>query len=1505
MEPQIRYCTSFDGVRIAYIAVGQGAPQIYVPSWCFNIELTWRELDFRPILEAMCRERLLVMLERRGIGCSQRDVDDMSMEAQLRDIDAVADHLQIERFDLHGAVDGAPVCVAYAARHPERVSRVVLWAPYPDGAMVISRDALNSLKGLVRNNWSLARRAMADMVFPTGPTGPQRWFSDMLRQSVSQETATDGLEFQNTVDVSALLPQVKAPVLILHRRDCSGVPIEAGRACAALIPNVRFVTLEGDILHPFFGDTSYVKTVNQFLEEDEGGRRTTDLLDLHDAAPERQPEGLEGKTVSHYKILEKLGEGGMGVVYKAEDTILHRPVALKFLSQDLTREHETRERFLREARAAAALDHPNICTVHEIVEDKDQTFIAMAHIDGQSLNEKIEAGPLEIEEAVGLAIQIAEALEDAHEKGIVHRDIKTANIMTTKRGHVRIMDFGLAKLSGQTRLTKTATIMGTVSYMSPEQARGETDIDHRTDIWSLGVVLYEMLVGRLPFDAPSDAALLHKIIYEPEEPIRSYRQDLPASLEQGIAKMLQKDPQNRYEDMEALIADLSAIRAGAAPQIFIKERDVPSIVVLPFADMSPQKDQEYFCDGIAEELINVLTQLKGLRVIARTSAFSFKGHDIDVRDIGKKLNVGAVLEGSVRKAGNQLRVTAQLVDVAGGHHLWSEKYDRSMEDIFAIQDEISETIVDRLRPRLLKEEKARLALSKAVHLEAYNLYLRGRYFWNKRTGQSMAKALEYFEKAIERDPEYALAYVGLADYYLLLPVHRNATPKLAYPKAKEAALKALELDDTSAEAHASLGHVQNSYYWDWEESEKEYERAIELNPGYATAHQWYASHLSRMGRAEKAAEEFGKALELDPLSPAINHDFAVFSLAPSGQYDQAIDTLEKVIELEPGFGASHFSLGHLYLVKGMYKDALREFKKLREMSSDRETMAHAGIASTLTFMGKQDEARNILNNMIERSQEDYVSPVSLATISICLGDTDQGFRWLEKAYDEHDPFLIFLRIYPFLDLLNLRSDPRYKELLIKMGLEKPDTTVPIIEPSPSIVVLPFANLSADPEQEYFCDGLAEELINALTQLKDLHVVARTSAFSFKGKEKDVRDIGRTLNVNSVLEGSVRKAGNRLRVTAQLVNVDDGYHLWSERYDREMEDIFAIQDDITLAIVDKLKPQLLGEEKAKLVKRQTVDLEAHNLCLKGKYFLNKMTEEGLKKAVDYFEQAVNKDPNCASAYAGLAGAYRILVYFGVFHPKDYYPKSREQALKALSIDETRIGAHIALGFVQANYDWDWEGAMSTFKQALNLNPGNATAHFGYGITLCFVSRTNEAIVEWERAIELDPISLYINVESASFLSSAKRPDRAIEILQKIIEIEPLSPRAHFALGNVYLQKAMYEEAMAELETAKELSGKIGPQDTMIAVVQALTGNPEETRRFLQKQLERWGKEYFTPIAIAILYFVLGEIDEGFKWVEKAYEEHDHYLPQIRVGPLFDGIRSDPRYLAILKKINLEP
>ncbi|HVO76366.1 MAG TPA: protein kinase, partial [Candidatus Bathyarchaeia archaeon] len=639
---------------------------------------------------------------------------------------------------------------------------------------------------------------------------------------------------------------------------------------------------------------------------------------------------MVGKMISHYRILEKLGEGGMGVVYKAEDTKLGRLVAIKMLSRQLGGDEEARKRFLQEARTASALDHPNICTIHEIDETKDGAlFMVMAFCEGRTVKEQLDAGPIDVARAVDIAVGVASGLERAHEKGIIHRDIKPANVMVTSEGQAKIMDFGIAKLVGGAGITRTGAPLGTVAYMSPEQANGGA-VDHRSDIWSLGVLLYEMLAGRRPFGGEYEQAAIYSILNVEPSPPSTVRREVPPELDRVVLKAMAKAPDERYrtagEMRAALETCANKLMAGSARVDAVNQRGLPSIAVLPFRDMSPARDQDYFCEGIAEELINGLAQIAGLRVAARTSAFQFKDKDLDVRKVGRDLGVESVLEGSVRKAGARLRVTAQLINVADGYHLWSEKYDREQGDIFAIQDEISLAIVEKLKGQLLREDRSRLERRYTANEEAYNLYLRGRYIYNRRYQGGMSRAIELFQQAIGKDPHYALPYVGIADCYGQFAHWGSLDPRIAYPKAKEAVERALAIDERLAEAHVSLGWIKEYYDWDFAAAEEEFRKALALNPNNVVAHYWLAVFLAALGRAEEAMREAREALTLDPISPLTSFHMGVV-LFFARRYDEAVEQFQKVLEMDAGFSIAQFLLSASLGSLGRWNEAIAAIKK--------------------------------------------------------------------------------------------------------------------------------------------------------------------------------------------------------------------------------------------------------------------------------------------------------------------------------------------------------------------------------------------------------------------------------------------------------------------------------------------------------------------------------------------------------------------------------------------------
>ncbi len=735
-----------------------------------------------------------------------------------------------------------------------------------------------------------------------------------------------------------------------------------------------------------------------------------------------------GRVASHYEILAKLGEGGMGVVWRARDTRLGRQVALKMLPAGAAATPHQRERFLREARAASALNHPNIITIYEIFEFEGGDAIAMELVAGRDLRSILEAGRLPAPEARQYAIQMAGALARAHAEGIVHRDLKPANVMVSVEGGVKILDFGLAKLvAGNTEDTRTAapteagTLLGTVAYMSPEQAEGKP-VDARSDIFSFGALLYEMLSGRRAFAGGSGVAILTTVLRDQPPPLSQLVPGLPAELEKIVARCLRKDRAERYQNMADVRSALED--SDRAPQATV-DQQAPSIAVLPFANLSPDKENEYFSDGLAEEIVNALAQLEGLHVMARASAFAFRDKEPDVRKIGEALNVRAILQGSVRKAGNRIRVTAQLINVADGYHLWSERYDREMTDVFAIQDEISQAIVERLKVRLAVPGRP-AAKRHTANLEAYNWYLKGRYYLYQYRPEMMRKSRECFEQAISGDASYALAHAGLADTHLLSAWFGWAPPKQAMPQAGSLARRALELEEGLAEAHASLGGVLALYEWDWAEAEREFERALALNPASGLSRYYFACTVLRsQGRLAEAIAELEKALESDPLSALYRADLAYLWYL-SRQFDRALAEGSKALEISPDYWLAHLVSGWAQARQDLLEPAIAACARARALNPE-AAVAVAALGYVYALAGRRSEAEGIITELKESSRRRYLPPYLVALVSVGLGEADAALEWLEWAVEERDPTVTMLRTE--LAFETLRADPRCRALL--------------------------------------------------------------------------------------------------------------------------------------------------------------------------------------------------------------------------------------------------------------------------------------------------------------------------------------------------------------------------------------------------------------------------------------------------------------------------------------------
>ena len=801
---------------------------------------------------------------------------------------------------------------------------------------------------------------------------------------------------------------------------------------------------------------------------------------------------LADQHLAHYKILTQLGAGGMGEVYLAQDTTLDRKVAIKVLPEQLAADDQARRRLLREARAAATLDHPNICSIYEVGESSGRSFIVMQYVDGETLDARMRKKPLALSQILPIAEQVADALAEAHAQGIIHRDIKPANIMVSTRDQPKVMDFGLAKslpralgneAETQSMLTDPGTVLGTLPYMSPEQVRGE-DLDLRTDLFSFGTMLYEMVSGRQPFVVAggSAAATASAILTHEPLPLVRFAPDVPDELQRIVRKCLAKAREQRYHSARDLQIDLQNIRrqhessqlqksippanvsqpdelvvqtkprvtshsrrlvvasialvallAAALAYFLVFQRGrsvaaptIQSLAVLPLSNLSGDSTQEYFADGMTEALTTELARLGALRVISRTSAMQYKGAHKSIPEIAGELNVDGIVEGSVVRSGDRVKIDVKLIRAGVDQSLWAQTYIRDLTDILVLQSDVARDIAKQVQIQLSAATAARLATATKVNAAAHDDYLRGRFYWSKGEREDLDTARKYFEQALQKDPNYAPAFAGLADYYSVLPFYTNARPDDVFPKAKENVAKALELDSSLAEAHGTRAYILTYYDWDWETAEREFQQALALNPNDATMRHRYSRYLSSVGRVPEALAELERARLLDPTDLVIKANLGVIYYF-ARQYEQAITELQKVIRDHPDFSTAHWGLGLAFEQSGKYDQALPEFEKAAQR---RGTNSLASLAHLYGLTGRQKEARDILSELKTRAQQEDVSDYQLALVYIGLGETDAAMESLEQAYRERATLMGYLKMDPRLD--PLRNNPRFQELLRNM-----------------------------------------------------------------------------------------------------------------------------------------------------------------------------------------------------------------------------------------------------------------------------------------------------------------------------------------------------------------------------------------------------------------------------------------------------------------------------------------
>jgi len=1254
------------------------------------------------------------------------------------------------------------------------------------------------------------------------------------------------------------------------------------------------------------------------------------LLQAVAAAPEpRDAEPaplLPGTVVGRFEILRELGRGGFGVVYEARDRELGRQVALKFVRPGQAEMEEGK--VAREAEAIARLAHPNLITLYDVGRTDHGPYLVFELLRGKTLQERIDDGPMPLQEAVHIATEVARGLAHAHAEGVVHRDLKPSNVFVTAKGQVKILDFGMAHAFGRRRLSG-----GTPAYMAPEQWEDAPE-DERTDVFALGVMLYRMLSGEYPF--PEGKGKWSA------EPTTVRKLDVPGAPELAdlVEKMLDRTPTRRPRDGAAVLAALTPIEdalrmkpADGAPPSHARRRTPtlgerlsgksrrgllglaavglvavlaaggwslwklgpgkqavpwpegqPSIAVLPFADMSPGKDQEYLSDGMADEIISALSQVKGLKVSGRTSSFSFKGKNVKLADVGRELAVGSVLEGGVRTDGTRIRVTATVVNASDGFHVWSQTWERDLRDILSVENEIAREVVAALKVRLLGGGIPAVPEPQPTTAEAHLHLLRGRDAFRRGSSEDITRSVAEYGLAVKADPTLSTAWAGLAQVLEFSGEGADQASVLATKrKALDAANKAVATGPSNPEGYRVRAFIRGLLRHEWAEAWADIEKAISLGDKSGDVHYERSRLLALFGRLPEALAEAERAVEIDPLNTYVLMGSGLIATG-MGDFEASRRTWERILQIAPDhFGASAF-LSQALIVAGRPQEALSEAARSRGVDPWRLQV----IALAEHALGHPQASQRAFDELLARHAHNM--PFQIAEVCGWRGHADCAFQFLHQAADYLDGGLTFLTYSPF--LAGIRGDPRWAAFLRKLNLPvgggMPEARQADGASPPSIAVLPFADMSPKHDQEYFADGVAEEIRNALAHLEGLKVIGRTSSFSFRGKTDDLKTIGQKLGVANVLEGGLRRDGNDIRITAQLIRVADGAHLWSESYDRKATAILKVQEEIAGAVTKALRLRLLPTDRSA---PRSLDPDAYASYLLGRQLLSRMTHEELPRAIASFEKAVAVEPTFAEAWAGLSHA---------LDERSGWQSSLEGILrdKRKALDAGNRAVELAPG-VGAGYaaraqlvdirGWDWQGSIADARRAVELAPGDVQARIVLGGLLSGTGN-GAAVRELRRATELDPLSTLAWSQLGLAANLAGDRELGAAAHARAREINPRNDwRNLVAKGSKEWAEAVLREP-------------VGPLDTLIrtdrVVAFRFLGREAEARAAMEELIACCS---FTGAwQIAYTYENAGDRDKAFEWLERARVYMDGGIRNLKLSPRYKG---DPRTAAILKKMNL--
>jgi TolB-like protein/Tfp pilus assembly protein PilF len=925
-----------------------------------------------------------------------------------------------------------------------------------------------------------------------------------------------------------------------------------------------------------------------------------------------------------------------------------------------------------------------------------------------------------------------------------------------------------------------------------------------------------------------------------------------------------------------------------------------SIAVLPFQNLSADQENAYFADGIQEEILTRLSKVADLKVISRSSTQRYKSASRGLREIAKQLDVAHVLEGSVQKAADHVRVNVQLINAQTDSHLWAEKYDRKLTDIFAVETEIATKIAETLQAKLTGLEQRTIAASQTQDAEAHELYLKGRFFFAKRTGDDLKKAISFFEQALARDPKYALAYAGLADAYAILPGHAGGSANEAIAKARAAAEKALVIDNDLAEAHSALGWAFAADF-DLQPARREFERAIELNPNYAIAHYTLGFNvLGPLGEFDSAIAEMERAVKLDPLSAAMAGSLA-YCYVFARRYSEAIATARKAIELEPRKAIGHDMLALGLELTGHVEEAIAEFERSVEASGG-DLHPLTWLSHLYAMRGDRAKALETFEKAKRAEQKQAVEwAYGHGLVNIGLGNHEEAINWLERSYEtKENPVITYIEADPLLD--PLRGNPRFERLARQIASDL-NRNAQLPPPQKSIAVLPFENLSDDPANAYFATGIQEEILTRLSKIADLKVISRSSTQRYKSASRDLREIAKQLNVAHVLEGSVQKAADQVRVNVQLINAQTDAHLWADKYDRKLTDIFAVESEIAAKVAENLRAKLTGSEQTAIAVRPTEDPEAHELYLKARYVFARRTHEDTLKAIDYYSQAIAKDPNYAAAYAGLAESYVLLPVFSRVPASEVHEKAKNAAEKAVSIDNDLAEAHASLGVVMLFTDLNFKEARREFERAIALNPNYPEVYYFLAALFSSLGQFDAAITELKRGLELDPLSSIMRTSLARCYVLERRFAEAIDFLHKTIELNPAYGQASDVLAIALGLSGNLDGAIAQFQKTFQSTGGDFHCVVYSAHFYGLKGEREKALEALErgKRLQQQiGAEWAYGYAVA--FAGIGDKDQALEWLERSYQAKEYWLLlQIKVDPLLASLRGEPRFEKLANQI----